>query len=216
MISPGHEQQLGDDRQSRIVIAALAVFSKSSFGDATTAEIARHAHISKRDIYAAFPDKHAILTAAINMVFQTGEEHLRVVIADSQTHASSPQEALEVIGLALVGEILSPVSGFVFRLVSSESAEQPAIGTTYFENWYTHRNRTLSQFFFRLLAKSKARDDRTFDATLASKQFLSLITHLPQLTACVGMLNTWNAKSIQTHVKRSVECFLKAYPELAR
>jgi AcrR family transcriptional regulator len=82
---PGPKQQLGEERQYRIVIAALEVFSKSSFGDATTEEIARHAHVSKRDIYAAFPDKHAILTAAIDMVLQAGDENLRRVISDSRT-----------------------------------------------------------------------------------------------------------------------------------
>ena len=127
---PGPKQQLGEERQYRIVIAALKVFSKSSFGDATTEEIARHAHVSKRDIYAAFPDKHAILTAAIDMVLQAGDENLRRVISDSQRDIASLQETLEIFGLALVSEILSPSSGFVFRLVSSESVKQPAIGAT--------------------------------------------------------------------------------------
>ncbi len=215
MTLPGPKEQAGEDRQSRIVIAALAVFSKSSFGDATTEEIARHAHVSKRDIYAAFPDKHAILTAAINMVLQTGDENLRRVISDSQRTFSSHKETLEIIGLTLVGEILSPSSGFVFRLVSSESVEEPALGATYFENWYTRRSRTIAQFCSRHLVKGNGRTGQAFDANLAAKHFVGLITHLPQLTASIGMLHMWNTKTVQIHVRTSVECFLKAYPGLA-
>jgi AcrR family transcriptional regulator len=213
MISSPPNHRLGEERQFRIVIAALEVFSKSSFGDATTEEIARRAHVSKRDLYAAFPDKHAILAAAIDLVLETGDENLQRVISDVQPDSASLQETLEIVGLTLVSEILSPASGFVFRLASSECVEEPAIGTTYFENWYTHRSRTINQFFSQLLGKAKARKGRSLDTSLASKHFLGLITHLPQLTACIGMLTAWNAKSIQAHVRSSVECFLNAYPD---
>ena len=212
MISSHPNQRLDEERQSRIVIAALEVFSKSSFGNATTEEIARRAHVSKRDIYAAFPDKHAILAAAISMVLQSGDENLRRVISASQNDLASLQEILEVIGLALVGEILSPMSGFVLRLVSSESLQQPSIGKTYFENWYTRRRRTVAQFLSRRMPKATGRNGRRFDSNLASNHFLGLITHLPQLTVCIGMVDSWNLKSIQAHVRSSVECFLKAYP----
>ena len=43
-----------------------------------------------------------------------------------------------------------------------------------------------------------------------------LDSHLPQLTASIGIPDTWNSGSIQSHVRSSVECFLKAYPEIAR
>jgi AcrR family transcriptional regulator len=215
MISSGPRRQLGEERQSRIVIAALEVFSKSSFGDATTDEIARRARVSKRDIYSAFADKHAILSAAIDMVLQTGDENLRQVIADVQQSNASIQETLEIIGLALVGEILSPSSGFVFRLVSSESTEQPAIGTAYFENWYTRRSRTIAVFLSKRATKANEGTGGPIDTHIASKHFVGLVTHLPQLTACIGMLDMWNSKSVQAHVKSSVDCFLKAYSSLA-
>lgn len=214
MISSPPRRQLGEERQSRIVIAALEVFSKSSFGDATTDEIARLAHVSKRDIYAAFSDKHAILTAAVDMVLQTGDENLRRVISDVQQSGTSLREILEIIGLALVSEVLSPSSGFVFRLVLSESVGQPAIGTAYFENWYNRRSRTVAQFLSKRLIKNNGKPGRSLDTNVASKHFVGLTTHLPQLTAGVGMLEMWNSRSVQAHVRSSVECFLKAYPGL--
>ena len=74
MISSHSDRRLDEERQSRIVIAALEVFSKSSFGDATTEEIAVAPGFQTRHL-SAFPDKHSILSVAIDMVMQTGDEN---------------------------------------------------------------------------------------------------------------------------------------------
>lgn len=211
----GPIRQIGEPRHARILTAALEVFSKSSFGDATTDEIARRAHVSKRDIYTAFPDKRAILAAVISMVLQTGDETFRRVVSDSN-HSSVPlHERLEIIGLALVGEILSPVTGFVCRLVSSECVEQPLIGTIYYENWYARRSQLISQVFAKRLAAAKGKNRRSYDTKQAAKHYVALVTHLPQLTVSAGMYKIWSPKVAQNHVRSAVECFLKAYPGIA-
>jgi AcrR family transcriptional regulator len=208
-------QRFGEERHSRILTAALEVFSKRSFGDASTDEIARRAHVSKRDLYAEFPDKHAILAAVIDMVLETGDEHFNRVILDSG-HARAPQrERLEVIGLALMGEILSPLTGFVSRLVSSESVEQPPIGATFLENWYARRSRSIAKAFSERTAHTKAKTRRSCDVNLASEHYVALIAYLPQLTSVAAMHKIWNRKSVEAHVSNAVECFLKAYPALA-
>ena len=215
MRTQGPIHQIGEERHSRILTAALEVFSKSSFGDASTDEIARRAHVSKRDLYAEFPDKHAILAAVISMVLQTDDEHFRRVISDSDHDRAPQRERLEVIGLALIGEILSPLTGFVSRLVSSESVGQPPIGVTFFENWYARRTQSIAEVFSERTAQTKARTRKSCDVDLASKHFVALIAHLPQLTCVSGMHRNWNRKSIQAHVRSAVECFLNAYPVLA-
>jgi hypothetical protein len=50
------------------------------------------------------------------------------------------------------------------------------------------------------------------EATQAARQFVALITHLPQLSVMVSMRDMWTSKSVQSHVKSSVVCFLKAHP----
>jgi AcrR family transcriptional regulator len=209
---PGSKDTAGDERQSRILLAALEVFSKSSFDAATTQEIARRARVSKRDLYAAFSDKRAILTKVIETVLENGEANLRRAIADSEKTSSSLLTNLEIIGLALISEILSPVEGFVCRLVFAESARNPSIGKYYFENWYSRRNRIMTEALSRSVAKRKGRSGQPYDKNLMSRQFLALIIHLPQLTVSLGMTGMWNSKSIQAHVKNSVECFLRAHP----
>lgn len=203
-----------EERLSRIVSAALEVFSESSFGEATTDKIAHRARVSKRDIYAAFPDKHAILVAVINTVLQNADESFTRVIADTHDTTTLSQR-LEIIGMTLVGEILSPVTGFISRLILSESARQPPVGLIFFENWYARRSQLIAQILAESVANAKGRTRHHYDTGQASKHYMALITYLPQLTAGVGMREIWNPKSIQAHVQSAVECFLKAHPVIA-
>ena len=51
--------------RERVLTAAFATFRKHGFSGASTLEIARRAQVSKRDLYALFGSKHAMLTACI-------------------------------------------------------------------------------------------------------------------------------------------------------
>ena len=209
--SRGPAQPTTDERVSRIVTAALEVFSEFSFRSATTDEIARRARVSKRDIYAAFPHKHALLIAVMNLVLQADDENFTNVISLTK-ESTSLQERLEVIGLALINEILSPATGFLCRLISSESIHEPQIGAIYFENWYARRGELISQVLASHMADAKRPTRGSDNINQAAKHYVALVTHLPQLTVLVGMRGIWNSKSVQAHVKSAVECFLRAYP----
>jgi TetR/AcrR family transcriptional repressor of mexJK operon len=200
-----------EDRLGRIVTASLEVFSEYSFRNATTEEIARRAHMSKRDIYAMFPNKHALLIAVINMVLQEDDENITAVISLTRDFPSL-QERLEVIGLALINEVLSLAMGFLARLIPSESISQPLIGNIYFENGHARRSRLISEVLSNHASGGSA---SAIDTTQAAEHFLALVTHLPYLNALVGMRDSWDADSAQAHVKDAVGCFLRAYPQYA-
>lgn len=207
--SLGSGQQDLDERLSRILTSALEVFSESSFRDATTDEIARRAKVSKRDIYAVFPNKHALLLAVLNLVLQADDENFTRVI--SLINSTELNEVLEIVGLALMNEILSPATGFLSRLISSESIHQPELGGVFFENWYARRTELISKVLQSHSLASK-RSSRTLgDCNQAAKHFLALIAHRPQLSVFMGMRDIWGSRSAQTHVRSAVEYFLKAY-----
>jgi AcrR family transcriptional regulator len=195
--------QRPDGRPSRIVAAALEVFSEFSFRDATTAEIAKRARVSKREIYASFPHKHALLAAVVEMILKAGDESITSIVSLSRT-SMSLQEQLEVIGLALINEILSPGTEFLSRLIPGESITHPPLGTTYFGLGYRRRVKLISE----VLSPHAG----TVDPESAAGSYLALVTHLPMLTAMIGMGDRWNSKSVQSHVEESVLCFLNAYP----
>src|SRR5215813_6482300 len=51
--------------RARVLKVAFAVFRKRGFSGASTLEIATRAQVSKRDLYALFGNKHAMLAACI-------------------------------------------------------------------------------------------------------------------------------------------------------
>jgi TetR/AcrR family transcriptional regulator, mexJK operon transcriptional repressor len=207
-ITPVLPENGTEERFSRIVTAALEVFTECSFQDATTEEIARRARVSKRDLYARFPHKNSLMIAVINMVLQEDNENIANVI--SLTSDSSPlSERLEVIGLALIDEVLSPAMGFLARLIPSESIGQPMIGTIYFENGYIRRRKLIADVLSIYLSGTPA---LAIDIDQAAEHYLALVTHLPSVSTLVGMREMWNPESAQVHVKGAVGSFLRAYP----
>jgi AcrR family transcriptional regulator len=51
--------------QERILGAAFKAFTEDGYGETSTLDIARRAKVSKRDLYAKFGSKHAVLVACI-------------------------------------------------------------------------------------------------------------------------------------------------------
>lgn len=56
---------VADDRRARILDAAMSLFMEHGYARTSTLAIANRARVSKRDLYAAFPDKPAMLAACI-------------------------------------------------------------------------------------------------------------------------------------------------------
>ena len=65
--APPRPRARGSDgsTRERALTAAFAVFRKRGFSGASTLEIATRAQVSKRDLYALFGSKHAMLAACI-------------------------------------------------------------------------------------------------------------------------------------------------------
>jgi AcrR family transcriptional regulator len=201
------------ERTTRILAAALEVFSEYSFEDAATDEIARRARVSKRDIYARFSDKHDLLSAVISMVLQADDEQLLTVVSQAEEFRSL-QDRLELIGLALIREVLSPTTGFVARLISSECIKRPQIGTIYFEGWYASRCETISQVLSRRLVKPEQRAKKSVDTIQAARHYTALVAYLPHIAVITGTAGLWNSTTVQNHVESAVTCFLNAYTGL--
>jgi AcrR family transcriptional regulator len=200
-----------EERLQRIVDASLEVFSEFSFEDATTGEIARRARVSKRDIYANFPNKHFLLIATMSKVLQTEDDNIVETIADTQGLPSLEQK-LVVIGLKLINEVLSRAMSVITRLVTSETINQPLIGTVYFENGPARRGKLISEV---LAMHMTSADVPAMDTIEPAEHYLALVTYQPRLTTLVGMQDAWNHDSIQMHVNNAVKCFLRAHPAFA-
>jgi AcrR family transcriptional regulator len=200
-----------EERVSRIVTASLEVFSEFSFRDATTEEIARRARVSKRDIYAHFPDKHALLIATLNEALQTEVSNIMKTITRTK-RVPSLQKRLEIIGLTLVTEVLSATMSVLTRLVAAESINRPLVGIVYFENRSVRRTILIAEVLSHYIAEKKLPALDTFQA---AEHYLALVTYRPRLTTSVGMHHIWDSASMKSHVVNAAECFIRAYPGLA-
>ena len=178
-----------EERVDRIITASLEVFSEFSFQDATTEEIARRARVSKRDIYAHFPDKHALLIATLNEALQREVSNIMKTIKRTQ-RMPSLQKRLETIGLTLANEVLSATMSVLTRLVAAESINRPLIGIVYFENGSVRRTVLISEVLSQYMVEAKKPALDTFQA---AEHYLALVTHRPRLTTSVGMHHIWDS-----------------------
>jgi len=197
-----------EERIARILDATLEVLTEFSLADATTGEIAARARISKRDLYAFFPTKQALLMGVIVREMQSQDRSFREIIART-AKLRSLRSKLDVIGEALVEDMLSPTMGMVRRLVISESLKQPFLGNLFFEGGVAQRCKLIGE----VLAshQSKATATKRAEADWAAERYFSLVGYFPSIMTEIGMRSEWSENAIKKHVSAATEIFLKAH-----
>lgn len=111
----------------RILGAAFEAFTGAGYAATSTLDIARRARVSKRDLYASFGSKQAVLAACINR----RAERMQAL---PDLPAARDREMLAAILTAfaanLVREISDPSVIAVFRLAIAEARHSPEIAQT--------------------------------------------------------------------------------------
>src|SRR4029077_2664366 len=110
--------------QDRILGAAFKAFTEDGYAETSTLEIARRAKISKRDLYANFSSKHAVLVACI----KSRAERMRLP-PDLPTPRTRQMLASTLTRFAsnLVREVSHPAVIATFRLAIAEATRSPEI-----------------------------------------------------------------------------------------
>jgi AcrR family transcriptional regulator len=208
-MTPIFQGNTNEDRIKRILDASLEVFTEFSFEDSTTGEIASRSRMSKRDLYALFPNKQALLMGVVMREMQIQEQRFRETIA-SIAKLRSLRSKLELVGIALVEDMLSPSMGVVRRLVISESLKQPFLGSLFFEGGVAQRCKQLSN----VLASHQIMNISLKAAELDSvaEHYFSMVMFFPSAMAEIGMSGKWTAVAIKRHVSLATEHFLRANP----
>ncbi len=215
-MTSGVQSNTKEERIARILDATLEVFSEFSFVDATTGEIARRARVSKRDIYAYFPNKQALLMGIIVREMQRQDESFRQLVL-RLARLRSLRSKLEGIGLAVVDEILSPKMGVVRRLVASESINQPFLGELYFEGGIAQRCKLIAEILSAHQPEKSRAHDAKQDATphRAAQRYFATIAYFPSTMTQVGLRDEWTEPACKAHVAAETEVFLRAHPIFA-
>jgi AcrR family transcriptional regulator len=113
--------------RERIMHAAMQAFIDLGYAEASTLEIATRARVSKRELYALFGSKQAILAACI------AERVQGMQIAPKLPRARSHEAlatVLRELGAGVLREVSDPVVVTVFRLAISEAHRAPEVAQT--------------------------------------------------------------------------------------
>jgi AcrR family transcriptional regulator len=137
--------------RERVLAAAFGLFCERGFAATSMLDIATRAHVSKRDLYALFENKHALLAHSI----EERAQGMRRLL-DPKIGVPSSKKALRAIlvelGTAVLRTVCRPEVLMVYRLAIAESNQAPEIAQTLYRNGREANHRALAEF----LAKAQA------------------------------------------------------------
>jgi len=123
-MKPREQEVDGTAVRKRILGAALSAFMEGGFAQTSTLEIATRARVSKRELYALFGNKEAMLVACITERAQRLKAPADLPeLRDRETLA----KVLTAFGTKLLTETTDPVVVAVFRLAISETVRAPKV-----------------------------------------------------------------------------------------
>jgi AcrR family transcriptional regulator len=118
------ESEIADERRRRIQEAAFEVVRERGYAQATTLEIATRAKVSKRELYALFDDKQAIIAACI-------AGRVRQMQAPLELSAVRDRDGLAQLltgfGSTVLRVVSDPEVTTLFRVAVAEAERAPDI-----------------------------------------------------------------------------------------
>jgi AcrR family transcriptional regulator len=113
--------------RQRILDAAWTAFARHGYGGASTSEIARLARVSKRDLYAQFDSKQAMLATC---VLERAERMRRPLALPPPSDRAGLAATLIAYGTASLPERGRPEVLAVYRLAIQEAGSAPELAAT--------------------------------------------------------------------------------------
>lgn len=117
------------DLRAQVTAAAMAVFIEKGFAHATTTDIARHAGISKRDMYRVFADKTEIFSETIR-----ARSHLILDLPRPAEETLPPLEALHTIFRLDLTPELANERDAMLNLFARESMAFPELNSLIYDS----------------------------------------------------------------------------------
>jgi AcrR family transcriptional regulator len=126
--SPVQSKRVSSSIRERILEAAFTLFGERGFSSTSMLDIVTRARVSKRDLYALFNNKHAVLAAGIRERAQRMRRPL------GMTPVPQTRDALATLlvefGISILKTVCQPEVLTVFRLTIAESDRAPEIART--------------------------------------------------------------------------------------
>ncbi len=136
----------------RILKAAFTLFRENGFSSTSMLDIVTRARVSKRDLYALFNNKHAVLAAGISERAQQMRRPLETTTPVPQSRDALAALLVE-FGVSILKTVCHPEVLTVFRLAIAESDRAPEIARTLYNSGRQANQRALTE----LVRKAQAR-----------------------------------------------------------
>jgi AcrR family transcriptional regulator len=149
--SPQSKHVSGSIRE-RVLYAAFTLFRERGFSSTSMLEIVTRARVSKRDLYALFNNKHAVLAAGISERAGRMRRPLDTTAPAPQTRQALATLLVE-FGVAILKTVCHPEVLTVFRLAIAESDRAPEIARALDGSGHEANQKALTE----LIRKAQAR-----------------------------------------------------------
>jgi AcrR family transcriptional regulator len=205
-IKPREEEADGTAVRKRILGAALSAFVEGGYAQTSTLEIATRARVSKRELYALFGNKEAMLVACIAERAQRLKAPADLPeLRDRNTLA----KVLTAFGTKLLTETTDPVVVAVFRLAISESVHAPKVAQA-----LDSIARKPTRDSLRVIT-ANASSAGLFggDPDAMTEQFMGLLWGDLMSGLLLGVTNRPNAGEIARRASDATTAILHLYPE---
>jgi AcrR family transcriptional regulator len=189
---------------ARIIGAAFNAFMEKGYAGTSTLEIATRAKVSKRDLYANFPNKQAVLLACV-----TSRAARKRLPPDMPAPRSREVlgSILTAFGVTVVREVCQPEVTAMFRLAICEAERSPDVAETLNASRSVNRNALAG-----LLAQAQATGILGHgDPQQMMEEFFALLWGDLMVGRLLGVAASPNPAEINRRVHAATEAFLKLY-----
>ena len=205
-IKTGGEGADGTEVRKRIIGAALSAFMEGGYAQTSTLEIATRARVSKRELYALFGNKEAMLVACIT------ERAQRLKAPADLPELRNKEiltEVLTTFGTTLLTETTDPVVVAVFRLAISETVHAPKVA----QALETIARKPTRDALRAIMTKAKSAGLLSGDAEPMVEKFLGLLWGDLMTGLLLQAAGRPTATEIARRAREATIALLKIYPE---
>jgi AcrR family transcriptional regulator len=202
---PSASNTVGDPRRDRIRAAAWDLLLKRGPGHLSTAELARCAGVSKRDIYGLFGSKSALLS---DCVAARTQEMRRPLAHPSALDREALAAALGAFGTAVLETVTSRPVLTLYRLALAEAERAPDIAAMLEDNGRNANRAALANLLARAQGDGLLGDGEPPEM---ASMFLSLLWDDLLVRLLLGTARAPDAAEIDSRVRSALAAFMRLF-----
>lgn len=205
-MKPREQEADGIAVRNRILGAALSAFMEGGFAQTSTLEIATRARVSKRELYALFGNKEAMLVACITERAQRLKAPADLPeLGNRETLA----KVLNAFGTKLLTETTDPAVVAMFRLAISESVHAPKLA----QALDSIARKPTRDSLRAIMANAKSAGLLPGDPEATTEKFLGLLCGDLMTGLLLQVADRPGASEIARRASEATAALLQLYPE---